>query len=252
MPSLPGQELVQQNKGYKNYHPYLTERIRNLWIVEYRRWYSRIHGRTISYNSSIHWDGGIDAMGRNHTNKWSSIANFVIANELNYEQLIKSAFHYAGTRPPIPTALTSPKSIQQYYSYAKSIVEDLKVELDSQVSVLRVALDQAMTQAFPSISFLRANNNSRWYADPIDNEFMSKAALSVALDYSVPISYLLRYALIQGYDFPITENKLRPLALEQYLSNRQLYDEYWKHQIPKRIRDEADLLIAEAKCTKIK
>jgi hypothetical protein len=198
----------------------LEKRLRDLWIIETRRYHLKTTGRPSNYLPGPRLDGGRDIHGGKFKPIWPGLAEFVKANNLSPDAFIKAQFANCRGKPPLsPAMIKNSKAIRRCKTY-----QDTK-EFEQ---TLRIAKDGQIRQAYNAVEA-----NKSFYGPG------ANAYRAVIMDLNLPLSALFRYALsYTSQQTDLAEIWYEP-ALAQYVFDSGPYDEVWGDLIPPPLREAA-------------
>ena len=115
--------------------------VRSIWLAEYRRRSEQRTGQPSRYTSSPRWDGGKDAMGRNHQGIWPKVGAFVRKHKIaNLPLYVRVQFDQTPGQAPYPTVLYSQQGLERYQKVHDLPVEEIIKALSIQVVEYRSQL----------------------------------------------------------------------------------------------------------------
>ena len=206
-----------------NYLKSVTNKVRSTWITEKQRYLSQHSTKIVNYKPGPALDGGTDCYGRKYQPIWPKLAQFVISNKLDPAKFVKAQFESCKGKPPVsPNVLMSQLAITRYINYVakNSDEEAIKIALDSQTRSAMNAVDWYTLLYGPGTPAYRA----------------------VIIDTSLPLSALFRYSLAVSSGQDDLQRAIFDVAVEQYMCDREAYDQIWKDLITDDVKKTADLL----------
>lgn len=203
--------------------------IRYLWVKERRDFEAR-NNRSSDWGNRYmpEWDGGQTRDGRRKQSIWPKIAKFCIDNSLDPQTLIKAIFHRCKLTPPMPNMACGQHALAAYAIYASPGSEDdLRQQAHIALESQQAAFDTGM----------------HWLSTvyPADKPTLQRIALS---DSKCALTLLFRYCIAVANGFDDIAKKYYPGALEQYVSDRNVYDYVWSDLLPQELQLQADKLKA--------
>lgn len=200
--------------------------IREMWVQARQDYDMRVHGVTTWWGMKHmpQWDGGESANGRNYTAVWPKIYKFCLDNTLDPEKLVKAMFHFRKAGPaPLPNMACGQYGLELYQRYA-----GMQTQADDK-RMMTISFNAQRERAASAMSSLQARYN-----------FSSQLTWKLVLDDKTqPLTVLFRYCVATSEGFTDIATKYKLRALEQYLSNKEGYDEIWGSWIPKELKEEA-------------
>lgn len=192
----------------------LEAKVRELYIVNYRL-RKATHGSSADYRSCRKWDGGVDGYGVRHQPVWPKIAAFVRKHRLDPVEFMGAQFYACGTRVPAPNTFYNAAALERYLEYKKKVAPDETLNLRVQI----LALQQALVL-------------------PLRLFGVGDRALRCVLqDTNYAMSALFRFAVAEKEGLEDVAECWRPMALEQYLRDTDVYDKVWGTFLPESIKD---------------
>lgn len=200
--------------------PLMANVIRAAYYAAHRDYTSKRSGLPSSAGStrSPRWDGGTDAMGRNHKPVWPKIAAFVAEHKLDPNRLIRTAFLGAAHgKPPQPNMLYGVKALEAYHN-GSGVAEDIDAIYRAQAGEFTEQVDRLTDKGMPTASAVR----------------------QVLRDRTLGLSALFRYTAAANVGFADIAREFQNAAQLQYLLNRTSIDAGWGVDIPEELTRAAN------------
>jgi hypothetical protein len=200
----------------------LSQRIRDLWVAEYRDFELRTKGKATGWGSRhmAKWDGGETADGKLCRPVWPRIADFVLEYDLDPDVLVHAMFWRRVDYPPTPNQAHGQFALEQYRLYTSPGTRlEIKTEL---IHSFESQKQRAMADVFAKKTYHKLDEKTAWRV--------------VVGSNTTPLTPLFRYCVArnQGWE-DIAVDFVKP-ALRQYRRLADLYDEVYGDWIPADIK----------------
>lgn len=197
----------------------LAALLRRLFVVAYRSAKYNADGRESDWGSRHmpRWDGGDDDNGT-YTAIWPKAAKLCLAEQMDPGTFVSAQFAAGRGSIPSPAHLTGPNAVARYVRVSASVPLTLRQALASQMSLLKE--ETAWRQLQREVS-------------------QHVAARSVLCDRNLDLSGLFRYVIAVKAGQVDIADRYRDAALQQYVLQREAYDQTWASMIPEDLRNYA-------------
>lgn len=185
----------------------LIDLLKSAYVREKRRWLLFHKGREVDYQLPDRFE-----------NCWGKLAALI--EQYNFPPVAYISAQFAkGGRPPYPSQLYSGQAIERYRLLAADHREHVADRLKSETRVFSVEVT-ALQMSFPTL--------------PLRNHWCR-----VLSDTNLQLSPLFRYCVGESVGCHEACAEFGQLALDQYLTAAEAYDEHWATMIPPILRQAA-------------
>lgn len=197
----------------------LAQRIRDLWVVEYRDYELRTKGKATGWGSRHmnQWDGGQNTTsGKSYKPVWPKIAEFCLAYDLEPETLLHALFYRRVDYPPMPNQAHGADALDKYRNYtAPGTNLEIKTEL---IHAFESQKQRALSDVFTKKTYYKLDESTAW-------------RVTIASD-DKSLTPLFRFCVAKNQGWEDVAEQYVAQATKQYKRFADLYDEVWGDWIP--------------------
>lgn len=207
----------------------MTQRVREAYILERRRWELRVTGRPSDYRSSEKWDGGENPRtGKRTAGVWPKVAAFVLEHRLEPCAFIRSQFEDVVDRDrcPLPNQLYNQNALGRWKERSTSDLRIVAVYLDACKSNVQLQVMDTK-ETMPEWS-----EREVW--------------AFVLTDGTTELDPLFRYCMAEKLGLVDVADTYEESAAAQYVRDEPNYDEIWGDLIPYEFKMRARQVYREA------
>jgi hypothetical protein len=202
-----------------------AQRIRDLWVAEYRDFELRTKGKATGWGSRrmSKWDGGETEDGRIHKPVWPKIAVFCLEHGLEPDVLIHALFYRKVDYPPMPNQAHGGHALEKYNEYtAPGTRMEIKTEL---LHAFESQKQRVLADVFSKVQYYKLDEKAAW-------------RITVA-SKDTPLTPLFRYCVARNQGWEEVATQYEPSATRQYRRFADVYDEVWGDWVPTDFKQKA-------------